>query len=183
MDTGEHAQNQKEPITEPETSHWEAVIPLICCYKQRGWWAHFAQRVRRSPGALELCRYNFLLLMPSGVNLVWNQGSWIWVKKRQFFQANWWKFSILGGKLTKHFDFSWQTDEKFRFCLANWRKISISFQAKISKWPFYLVLIIYSKISVYQDKICHLQINSRQIILFRLKSHHFRTYFLYISGS
>jgi len=34
--------------------------------------------------------------------------------------------------------------------------------------------------SVYPDKICHLQLNSRQIILFRLKSHHFRTYFLYM---
>src|SRR6218665_3013275 len=35
--------------------------------------------------------------------------------------------------------------------------------------------------SVYPDKICHLQLNSRQIILLRLKSHHFRTYFLYMT--
>ena len=34
--------------------------------------------------------------------------------------------------------------------------------------------------SVYPDKICHLQLNSRHIILFRLKSHHFRTYFVYM---
>jgi len=32
--------------------------------------------------------------------------------------------------------------------------------------------------SIYPDKICHLQLNFRQIILFRLKSHHFRTYLL-----
>src|SRR6218665_3845773 len=34
--------------------------------------------------------------------------------------------------------------------------------------------------SYYADKICHLQLNSKQIILFRLKSHYFRTYFLYM---
>jgi len=47
----------------------------------------------------------------------------------------------------------------------------------MSEWPF---IVIYSKISVYPDKMCHLQLNSRQIILFRLKSHHFWTYFLYM---
>src|SRR6218665_1035284 len=43
-------------------------------------------------------------------------------------------------------------------------------------------LVIDSKMSVYPDKFCHLQLNSRQITLFRLKSHHFRTYryFLYM---
>jgi len=44
------------------------------------------------------------------------------------------------------------------------------------------LLVFYSKMSVYPNKICHLQLNSRQIILFRLKSHHFRTYFLYMIG-
>jgi len=34
--------------------------------------------------------------------------------------------------------------------------------------------------SVYPEKNCHLQLNSGQIILFRLKSHNFRTYFLYM---
>src|SRR6218665_2399729 len=38
---------------------------------------------------------------------------------------------------------------------------------KIYEWPFL-------------GKICHLQLNSRQITLFRLKSHHFRTYFLHM---
>ena len=42
------------------------------------------------------------------------------------------------------------------------------------------ILVIYSKISVYLDKICHLQLNFGQIILFLVKSHHFRTYFLYM---
>src|SRR6218665_1900758 len=37
--------------------------------------------------------------------------------------------------------------------------------------------------SDYPDKICHLQLNSGQIILFRLKSQHFRTYFLYMIRS
>src|SRR6218665_1333370 len=41
-------------------------------------------------------------------------------------------------------------------------------------------LVIYSKMSVYRDKICHLQLNSRQIITFRLKSYHSRTDFLYM---
>ena len=60
------------------------------------------------------------------------------------------------GKPTKYFDFSRQ------------------------KFPNDLILVIYSKMSVYSGKICHLQRNSSQIILFRLKSHHFRTYFLYM---
>src|SRR6218665_813852 len=34
--------------------------------------------------------------------------------------------------------------------------------------------------SVYPDKICHLQQNSTQIILFRLKRDHFRTCFLHM---
>jgi len=41
-------------------------------------------------------------------------------------------------------------------------------------------LVIYSKMSFYPDKICHIQQNSRQMIRFCLKSHHFRTYFLYM---
>ena len=100
----------------------------------------------------------------SGVNLVWNPGGQFFHANFQkistfpgrfrFFQANWQKISIFPGKLTKNFDY---------------------YQAKLSEWPF---LVIYSKMSIYPDNICHLQLNSRQIILFRLKSHHFRTYFL-----
>src|SRR6218665_2070265 len=43
-------------------------------------------------------------------------------------------------------------------------------------------LVIYSKMSVYPDKICHLQLNSRQIMLYIycLKSYHSRTYFQYM---
>jgi len=83
-------------------------------------------------------------------------------KEINFFQANW---------RTNNFDLSRQIDENFDY-----------FQAKISEWPFFLA--IYFKMSVYPDRICHLglglQLNSSQIILYRLKSHHFRTYFLYM---
>src|SRR6218665_853514 len=65
------------------------------------------------------------------------------------------KISIFLGKLTKNFDF-------FR------QKFSTDF------------LVHSSKMSVYPGKICNLQLISGQIILFRLISHHFRTYFLYI---
>src|SRR6218665_3029238 len=80
------------------------------------------------------------------------------------------KYSILPVKFSKNFDFPAknfrQINEKFRF-----------FHVKISEIP---ILVIYSKMSFCPDKICHLQLNSKQIILFRLKSHHFRTYFLYM---
>ena len=36
------------------------------------------------------------------------------------------------------------------------------------------LLVIYFKMSVYTENISHIQLNSRQIILFRLKSHRFQ---------
>jgi len=75
------------------------------------------------------------------------------------------------------FYFSRQIDEKFWFFPGKLLKNFDFFQAKFSKWP---LLVMYSKMSVYPDKICHLKLNSGQIILFRKKSHHFRTYFLYM---
>src|SRR6218665_3830467 len=93
--------------------------------------------------------------------------------KCQFFQANFPKISIFQenistfpGKLTKNFEFSRQIDEKFRF-----------FQVNISELPFFSHLLQNVRLS---RQICHLQLNSRQIILFLLKSHHFQTYFLYM---
>ena len=95
-----------------------------------------------------------------------SEGSWIRVKN-DFPRQTDKKFRISWEK----FRFSRQIDEKFRFLQANWRKISIFqanwrkisiFQAKISEGPF---LVSYSKMSVYSDKICHLYLNSWQIIL------------------
>ena len=84
------------------------------------------------------------------------------------------KIFIFPSKFPKNFDFS---REKFRFFS---REIDEEFRFLRQNFPNNLFLVIYSKMSVFLDKICHLQLNSRQIILFRLKSHHFRIYYLYM---
>ena len=107
-------------------------------------------------------------------------GKQIW-----FFQGNFQKISIFRGK---NFNFSRKIGKIFWFIQANCRKKILIFPGKLMKnfdfsgknFRMISFLIIYSKTSVYPDKICRLQLNSRQIILFRLKSHHFQTYFLYM---
>jgi len=95
----------------------------------------------------------------SGVNLVWNLGSWTrgscLVKKFRFFQANF-----------KKIHFSRQIPENFDFSCKNFR---MTFFFGHSLQNFRL-----------SRQNCHLQLNSGQIILLRLKSHHSRTYFLHM---
>src|SRR6218665_1811159 len=88
----------------------------------------------------------------SGVNLVLNLG--------------------VRGSGSKNFNFSRQIFEKFGFFHGTiWicpGKLTKNFDFFRQKFPNDF-LVIYSKMSVYPDKICHLQLNSRQTILFRLK--------------
>src|SRR6218665_360186 len=78
------------------------------------------------------------------------------IKKIRFFPGKFGKISIFPGKFLKNFDF-------FRLIL---KKIQFSPAIK--------------KISIFHAKNCSFTATSGQIILFLFKSHHFRTYFLYI---
>ena len=101
----------------------------------------------------------------SGVNLVWNLGvvdagqknfdfSRQISEKFQFFQAISQKISIFPTKFSKKFNFSRQIFKNFWSFMGNFLKISFSN--------------------------CSFTATSGQIILFLFKSHHFRTYFLYM---
>jgi len=67
------------------------------------------------------------------------------------------KILIFPSKFPRNFEFFRQFHKKCRFFLANF-------------W----------KISIFSSKNCSLTATSEQIILFLFKSHHFRTYFLYM---
>src|SRR6218665_1821563 len=82
-------------------------------------------------------------------------GSWIRVKKIHFSRQISDKFRFFPGKFSKNFDFSS-------------KKILITFFSHLLQ-----------NFPLSRGQICHLQLNSGQIILFHLESHHFRTYFLY----
>src|SRR6218665_3925920 len=83
-------------------------------------------------------------------------GSWIRVKKCQFLQANFRKFSVFfQAILQKNIEFCRQISENFDFF------------RQLKRFDF-------------QAKNCQFTATSGQIILFLFKSNHFRTYFLYM---
>ena len=92
----------------------------------------------------------------SGINLVWNLGSWIRVKKIDFYRKIFEKFRFFQTILEIIFDFSSQIFKKYRF----FRQFPKKFQFSRQKLAFTATF--------------------GQIILFLFKSHHFRTYFLYM---
>ena len=88
----------------------------------------------------------------------------------------------------KKFRFSRKISPKFRFCFRQFKKKSI-FQGKFAKNYDFFQVILY-KIPIFHGKFPKniyfagknwlFTAISGQIILFLFKSHHFRTYFLYI---
>src|SRR6218665_2850770 len=93
-------------------------------------------------------------------------GSWIRVNK----------ISIFPGKFQKNFDFFRQF-QKFRLFQANFSEILI-FPGKLLKnFNFFRE---FKKKFDFPGKNCSFTATSWQIILFLIKSHHFKTYFLYM---
>jgi len=95
-----------------------------------------------------------------------SEESWILVKK-----------SIFSGNFTKKFRFFRQISKKFRFFQAIWLKISI-FPGQFPKNSDFSDNL--RKKFEFPGKNWPFTASSWQIILFLFKSHHFRTFFLYM---
>src|SRR6218665_1237426 len=96
--------------------------------------------------------------------------------ENQFFRANFQKISIFSGNFTKNSIFQGKFPKNFDL-LGNFKKISIfseNFQ-NISNF-----FGNFTKNFDFPTKNWLFTAISRQIILFLFKSHHFRTYFLYM---
>jgi len=112
----------------------------------------------------------------SGANLMWNMGVVDpGPKQFRYVQWNFPKNSIFTGKFPKKLDFSGKFPKNFDL-FTQISKICRFFRQKFPNDPLFSHFL---KNFYLSRQICHLQQNSWQIILFRLKCHHFRTYFLY----
>ena len=120
---------------------------------------------------------NQLTMLDQRRHLVWNLGG-LWIRVN--------KILIFLGKFPRNFDCFRQFYKKFRFLQANFTK-NFDFPGKFSK-NFKFFRQIFKKFRFFQaikkidfpGRNCSFTATSGQIILFRLKSHHFRTYFLFI---